>query len=265
MTVRLRPFCNANQTLQKFNIKVTPKPDGIANSIELEGNNAETIWFSGQHNDMVIETSSLVETHHGDPFNFLITEPGAINVPVKYSQHIEPSLVHYRGRDINDPLVAEFTQEVLQLAEYGTVEFLSRLAEQMPERIKYMIREHGDPWSPAETIKKGRGSCRDLATLFIDICRSVGIAARFVSGYCISEIAAESYMHAWAEVYLPGAGWIGFDPSQGASTLDNHIAVAASHRSQDATPISGNFRGEAEASLEALISISRMKDEVPVT
>jgi transglutaminase-like putative cysteine protease len=91
--------------------------------------------------------------------------------------------------------------------------------------------------------------------LFIDICRSAGIAARFVSGYCMGDEAAASHMHAWAEIYLPGAGWRGFDPSRGSAISNDYIAVAAGQHPQDAAPTCGNFRGEAASVMEAEISI----------
>jgi len=97
--------------------------------------------------------------------------------------------------------------------------------------------------------------------LFIDICRSVGVAARFVSGYCLGDESAGGEMHAWAEVYLPGAGWRGFDPSRGLSVNDDYIAVAAGQLSQDAAPTMGNFRGEAVSSMDAEIIMSIVESD----
>ena len=149
-----------------------------------------------------------------------------------------------------------------QAAGRETIPFLTLLAEEIYRRLEYMLREHGDPWTPEETLINGKGSCRDSAMLFIDICRSVGIDARFVSGYCISDAAEGGDMHAWAEVYLPGAGWRGFDPSRGLSVNDDYIAVAAGQLSQDAAPTFGSFRGEAVSSMDAEISISVVDQKV---
>jgi len=137
---------------------------------------------------------------------------------------------------------------------------LSSLAAQIPRRLEYLLREHGDAWTSEETLKQGSGSCRDFTMLFIDVCRSAGIAARFVSGYCIGDVAADSHMHAWAEVYLPGAGWRGYDPSRGAPTSDDHIAVASGPMPQDAAPTFGSFRGQGVSTLEADISISLLAE-----
>ena len=255
-TVRLRPRCDAAQSLRSYAIDVTPLPSGIAHCVGLDGNNTETIWFSGMHHDLVIDVHTQVETHHGDTFDFLVTDPAALNLPLKYDPHLAGLLARYLVRDSDDSGAAAYAREIMQAAKQETIPFLSLLAESIPKRHEYLMREDGDPWTPAETMNQGRGSCRDFAVLFIDLCRSVGIAARFVSGYCIVDAAAGSDMHAWAEVYLPGAGWRGFDPSRGLSISDDYIAVAAGQSPREAAPTSGSFRGEAVSSLVAEISIT---------
>ena len=255
-TVRLRPRCDASQTLRSYRIDVTPSPSGITHCLGLYGNNTETIWFSGLHENLLIEVHTLVETHHGNPFDFFVTDPAALTLPLEYDPQLARALGHYLARNGDHPGLAAFAQEMMQAARHETIPFLTLLAEEIYQRLEYMLREHGDPWTPEETLEQGKGSCRDFAMLFIDICRSVGIAARFVSGYCIGDAAAGSDMHAWAEVYLPGTGWRGFDPSRGLSVNDDYVAVAAGRLSQDAAPTSGRFRGEGVSSMDAEISIS---------
>jgi len=93
-------------------------------------------------------------------------------------------------------------------------------------------------------LRRKEGACRDLAVLFMDICRSLGLAARFVSGYKYSPDTPDQHeLHAWAEVYLPGAGWRGYDPSWGLAVADHHVALAAGPAPQDAMPVTGTFRG----------------------
>jgi transglutaminase-like putative cysteine protease len=101
----------------------------------------------------------------------------------------------------------------------------------------------GAPLVAGETLARGGGSCRDLAVLFIAACRSQGLAARFVSGYLPAGPGERQHMHAWAEVLLPGAGWIPFDPSQAMPVGERHVAVAAAAEPGDAAPISGYFSG----------------------
>ena len=256
-TVRLRPRSDASQTLRSYRIDVTPGPSGITHCIGLYGNNTETIWFDGLHENLLIDVHTLVETHHGNPFDFFVTDLAALNLPLEYESHISGALAHYRIREGDHPHLTAFAQKIIQAAKHETIPFLTLLAEEIYQRFEYTLREQGDPWTPEETLKQGKGSCRDFAMLFIDICRSAGIAARFVSGYCLGDDAANSGdMHAWAEVYLPGAGWRGFDPSRGLSVNDDYITVAAGQCPQDAAPTFGNFRGEATSFMEAEISIA---------
>ena len=264
-TVRLRPRCDATQTLRSYRIDVTPSPSGITHCVGLYGNNTETIWFGGLHENLLIEVHTLVETHHGNPFDFFVTDPAALTLPLEYESQLARVLGHYRVREGDHPHVAAFAREMMQAAKHETIPLLTLLAEEIYQRLEYMLREHGDPWTPEETMRQGKGSCRDFAMLFIDICRSAGIAARFVSGYCIGDAAAGGDMHAWAEVYLPGAGWRGFDPSRGLSVNDDYVAVAAGQLSQDAAPTLGSFRGEAASSMDAEISMSLVENDTATT
>jgi len=202
-----------------------------------------------------IDVYMQVETHPIDPFNYLITDPAALKLPFKYEPRLETALSPYLQRQNHSHQVESFTQEIMQAAKHETIAFLMLLAEQIPTRLTYMLREHGDPWTPEETLQHGEGACRDFSVLFMDVCRCAGIATRFVSGYCIDDTASDNHMHAWAEVYLPGAGWRGFDPSRGVTTSDDHIAVASSYNAADAAPTLGNYRGNAVSTMVADISI----------
>jgi transglutaminase-like putative cysteine protease len=264
-TVRLRPRCDASQTLRSYRIAVIPTPSGITHCNELYGNNTETIWFNDLYENLLIEVHTLVETHHGNSFDFFVTDPAALTLPLDYQPQLARVLGHYRVRDLDHPHLAAFAVEMMQAANHETIPFLTLLAEAIYQRLEYMLREHGDPWTPEETLKQGKGSCRDFAMLYIDICRSVGIAARFVSGYCVSDATTGADMHAWAEVYLPGVGWRGFDPSRGLSINDDYIAVAAGQFSRDAAPTFGSFRGEAVSSMDAEISIKVIDNDSATT
>jgi transglutaminase-like putative cysteine protease len=259
--VRLRPRSDAAQTVKRYNINISPQPSGLSHCTGLEGNNTETVWFAGTHENLTIETQVIVDTHFDDPYNFLITDKNALRVPLKYEPHLERTLSHYLERYSDSSETAAFAQELMQASNNETIPFLSLLAAQIQQRIEYLLREHGEPWLPEETLQQGQGSCRDFAVLFVDVCRSAGIAARFVSGYCMGDVAADSHMHAWAEVYLPGAGWRGYDPSRGLAVSEDHIAVSSGQRPLDASPTEGSFRGKADSSMEAEISIRQIKAE----
>jgi transglutaminase-like putative cysteine protease len=142
-------------------------------------------------------------------------------------------------------------------AQGETLRFLSLLTEQIYRDWDIDIREEGDPYPPEETFQTRRGACRDVAVMFVECCRLQGIAARFVSGYQEGDQdAAERFMHAWAEVYVPGGGWRGYDPTHGLAVADRHIAVAAAADARFAAPIEGAVRGTGATSrIEAEIKI----------
>ncbi len=260
-TVRMRPRCDAGQTLRSYRIDITPEPSGIAHCIGLYGNDTETIWFSGLYDDLLIEVSTLVETHRGNPFDYFVTDPAALTLPLVYEPQLAGVLGHYLIREKDHPDLAAFALEMMREAKKETIPFLTLLANEIYQRLEYMLREHGDPWTPEETLKQRKGSCRDFAMLYIDVCRSAGIAARFVSGYCIGDAAGGGDMHAWVEVYLPGTGWRGFDPSRGLSVNNDYVVVAVGQLPQEAAPTFGNFRGEAKATMTAEISMTLIEND----
>ena len=115
--------------------------------------------------------------------------------------------------------------------------------------FSHIHRDTGAPQSPAHTLQSRRGACRDLAVLFVDCCRAEGIAARFASGYQKGDLQSERrHLHAWPEVYLPGGGWRGFDPTHGAPVADSHVTIAAAAHPRDTMPVTGSFYGEGATS-----------------
>ena len=137
-----------------------------------------------------------------------------------------------------------------------TLGLLQELNLYIYRSFKYQRRESKGVQSPAETLKSKSGSCRDFATLFIESCRSLGLAARFVSGYLYSPaIEGRMSMHGWTEVYLPGAGWIGFDPSWGVLADSHYIPVAVSRHSEHAPPISGSYFGSSKNFLKSEVDL----------
>jgi transglutaminase-like putative cysteine protease len=142
-------------------------------------------------------------------------------------------------------------------AHYDTVKFVCDLNDWIYRQHEKIVRRDGPAWSPRQTLHEGRGACRDLAVLLIECCRAMNIPSRFVSGYGLRLDQSEDHeLHAWAEVYLPGAGWRAFDPSLGLAISDRHITVAVGATPDSAAPTSGTFRGNAKSSLEAQIEIA---------
>jgi transglutaminase-like putative cysteine protease len=152
--------------------------------------------------------------------------------------------------------VSDFAGVVAAQAGWQILPFLDLLTRRLHQEWQHVIRPEGPPESPATTLRVRQGSCRDLSTLFCAVCRSAGIAARFVSGYeTESAFQEHAYMHAWAEVYIPGGGWRGYDPSRGVAVATSHVAVAAAVDAASAAPISGSYRGSAASRMEFTISM----------
>jgi transglutaminase-like putative cysteine protease len=140
--------------------------------------------------------------------------------------------------------IAELAAATAGEAEGEVVPFATKLALRIHELCASVLREEGDPLPAEETLGRRSGSCRDLAVLFVAACREQGVPARFVTGYHESGgPQAKNYLHAWAEVYLPGGGWRGFDPSRGLAVADEHVPLAAAADFRGAAPISGTIRG----------------------
>jgi transglutaminase-like putative cysteine protease len=256
-TVRLRPRCDPLQQVIQFQLDVVPTPQGIAEHIDHECNNAATLWFSGQHSTLSISAKSEVEVLPANPFNYIVTENGFLNLPATYPQSCQYHLRPYLSRRCESARIDNFVQPIREEAKGETMSFLVRLASCIHEQCHGVMRETGAPMGPEETIVKRKGACRDLAVLFMEGCRAVGLAARFVSGYIWGEDLAENHnLHAWSEVYVPGGGWRGFDPSIGLAVTDRHIAVAAAANPADAGPVRGTFRGSGVCSkLEYSVSV----------
>lgn len=242
-TVRLRARSCGFQSLRAFSLEVAPEAAGVSEVLDWEGNNTIKLWFTQPTNQLSIKINSEVETHCTNPFNYLI-EPWAIQLPITdYPAPVLAQLAPYL-QPISSPVIMELAQEIWQATNGQTVNFLSELNQRIYQNCEQTVRETGDPFPAGITWNQKLGSCRDMAIIFIEACRAVGLAARFVSGYQegVPE-QEERHLHAWAEVYLPGAGWLGYDPTQGLVVSDRHIVLAASAIPRYAAPISGNFRG----------------------
>lgn len=256
-TVRLRPREDAAQRLIRYQLSIDPMPVGRCDYLDVEGNAATQCWFNGPTCALQITMNSVVETLRTNPFDFLL-ETGAVELPVRYRPEHGAILAPYQvPTQQTGGAVAQFAADLLASSGRQTISFLTKLATAIADSIRREIRPTGDPLPAAETLRAGAGSCRDLAVLFVEACRSVGLAARFVSGYQSElDVDGECHLHAWAEVYLPGAGWRGFDPGQGLAVADGHVALASGLNPLAAAPTTGTFRGTGVTShLESQVVI----------
>lgn len=217
--------------------------------VELDGNSLIKLWFPSEPTESLhIQVLSQVETHLTNPFSYLL-EPWAVHLPIDYPASLLVQLQPYLGGQTLqyatsvDPIAAQLGQEIYHSVDGNTIAFLSELNQQIYTHCQYGIRETGSPLPAGITWTTKSGSCRDFAVLFVEVCRAIGLAARFVSGYQEGDLDSnDRHLHAWAEVYLPGAGWRGYDPTQGLAVADRHIALVASPAARYASPIVGSFK-----------------------
>jgi transglutaminase-like putative cysteine protease len=257
--LRFCPRNDGSQRVVRFDLQIDPTPAGCTQSLDIDGNLVTVAWFTELHDRLVLRAISEIETVRENPYDYLVT-PQNGRLPVSYLPwefaQLGPALRRSAVPIHVDP-ARELAEQVRGASRGEVVPFLSRLTETICHRFKRVHREQGSPWPPATTIEQRQGACRDLAVLWIDICRSVGLAARFVSGYYEGDRSHDKHhLHAWAEAYLPGAGWRGFDPTNGLAVSDRHIAVAASADPQHSAPVSATYRGnnvEAELIAEVLV------------
>ena len=235
------PRSDRAQQLQSFTLSVLPIPQGTSNFVDLDGNNLTKIWFNTPTQQLNIQTISKVETSCTNPFNYLL-EPWALTIPFDYpgslKQQLEPYLYPYGF--IADGGLLKLAQEIAIATGCNTLDFLFTLNQRIYQECSYGTRDVGEPFPAGVTWRNKQGSCRDYAVLFMEVCRAMGIAARFVSGYQEGDEQQHSRdLHAWVEVYLPGAGWRGYDPTLGLVVSDRHIPLAASAIPKYAATVEG--------------------------
>jgi len=225
---------------------------------DLHENNIGLIDFTELASEMVIEANFTLDVCERNPFDFILL-PEAAEYPFSYDQNLLVELLPL-SRNI-------YTRDVDRVRDWlnlfwhpgkkvETLELLQQINLHIYRTFRYQRREKKGVLSPAETLENNGGSCRDFATLFMEACRFMGLAARFVSGYMYSSsIMGRMSMHGWTEVYLPGAGWIGFDPSWGLVAASNYFPVAVSRHSEHAPPISGTYLGTPRAFLQSQVDL----------
>jgi transglutaminase-like putative cysteine protease len=252
--IRLRPRCDGALRLERFDIDIAPNPVAVSACLDIEGNSVIHAWFGDKATQLEIVLRGRDRPHKSVrlPSRF---QCGHVAHRVwRTTQRLARAVLSARGRRRS---VAKFARSLAEAAGGHTLAFLNALNDEIQRTCPISVREKGAPHPPAHTLEHRRGSCRDVAMLFIDACRAVGIAARFVSGYQRGGNGQEKrYMHAWPEVYLPGGGWRGYDPTHGLAVADAHVAVAACREPHGATPIEGSFRGDdVSSTLDARVEI----------
>ncbi|MCW5962448.1 MAG: transglutaminase family protein [Bryobacterales bacterium] len=254
--LRLRPREDGTQRLVDFRLHLEPRPAGMSLQTEPDGNVALVARFADPARLLRIHTQCIVETHRANPFDFVITERGASTLPMRYSPShqavLGPALDGVAG-----PRVRQLAEDVAREVNFDTLRFLSELNNRVYRTMRVVLRMTGQPMDPESCLELGEGACRDLALVFMAACRHMGVASRFVSGYQMTDPnGAERHMHAWAEVFLPGGGWRGFDPTHGIAIDEHFVPVAASPDPLLATPIEGGYvPASAESTMHVVLDV----------
>lgn len=260
----LKPRGHGFQRLIDHSLSVLPEPCQRRELLAASGDEILRLGFLGSTEQLCFEAESCVETRPAPPLDscFNGMEPPLPYPRGQLNQDLLGALEGWLPNGQHEPSAIDLTQEALMGSNQQTLAFLNQLIELIQDRVKYTQRHAGPAWPAGRTLRERIGSCRDLAMLMVACCRVVGLPARFVSGYQLLEPAPEQYdLHAWAEVYLPGAGWRGFDPSAGSEVNERYVVLATSSKPELTAAVSGSFSGPAKTSSDLSWSIS--VDEEP--
>jgi transglutaminase-like putative cysteine protease len=248
-TIRLRPRDDGAQRLLSYQLGISPAPAGRTDCLDQDGNVAVEAWFDRKLTEWRIDSQFEVETLRENPFDF-VASAGMLALAPVYAQPVAASLAAYLEPAQPSAAIRQFAASAAAAAGGHTLEFLTVLNRRLFEGFGHEVRDAGPPHPPEVTLGLKAGTCRDLVVLFAAAARAVGIPTRFVSGYEAGSAEQEKGdLHAWAEVYLQGGGWRGYDPSAGLAASTRHIAVAAAADPRLAAPVSGTIRGSARSEL----------------
>jgi transglutaminase-like putative cysteine protease len=253
----LQPKKSSLLTLKSFQLDIDPQPDLIAKNLDASDNVQQILFFSQPTTKLHIKASALVETTHFNPLSFVYHPFENSQLPIQYNERLAQMLAPYLSKTGITTLIDQTARQIAGNVNWDTTSFLAEL-NNFIHGFAYEIREEGEPNLPEMTLLNRKGSCRDYSLLFMAMCRVLGIAARFVSGYYFAEVEDKTlpqYLHAWVEVYLPGGGWRGFDPTQNCLVSGKHIPLGASAISEMVTPVHGTFRGSAKSSFNAIVKL----------
>jgi len=261
-TLRLRPREGHELRIESSDLKITPSAS-LRWYRDVEDNSVAIATFASDTEQLVIESEIIIQQYNEAPLDFLVADY-AIDYPFNYQAEDMAVLSPYMFANVQtekDPLT-DWLANIWQPGEsIQTYALLQRLSIHIQQTLVYQLREEPGVQSVAETLSRGSGSCRDSAFLFMEAARRLGLAARFVSGYLHAEPSAFNYgsTHAWAEVFLPGAGWKGFDPTIGQVVGTEHTAVAVARLPESVPPVSGSFIGPPATSLDVGVWVTELK------
>ncbi|KHE92231.1 MAG: hypothetical protein SCABRO_01994 [Candidatus Scalindua brodae] len=273
--IRLRPAPHSRTPVLSYSLKITPRNHFINWQQDPQGNYLARVVFPEKTDIFRVEVDLTADMTIINPFDFFLEEY-AKDYPFKYELWLEKELKPFLEKTRHQEVFKSYLGTI-ENKKQVTIDFLVNLNQRLHSEIKYLIRlEHGVQ-TPEETLEKRSGSCRDSAWLLVNLLRHKGLAARFVSGYLIQLKAdvksldgpsgAEkdfTDLHAWAETYLPGAGWIGLDPTSGLMAGEGHIPLVATPEPASASPITGLLE-ECKVDFDHRMIVTRIHEDPRVT
>src|ERR1017187_4502717 len=273
--VRLRPAPHCRTRILSYSLRVEPAEHFINWQQDPQSNYLARLIFPEPTRELRVEVDLIAEMAVFNPFDFFLA-PYAEHVPLQYESTEAVELAPYLVKAPASPLFAQYLERIAR-AKTRTIDFLVALNHRVASDICYLIRWEPGVQTPEETLRRAAGSCRDSGWLLVQLLRHLGLAARFVSGYLIqltSDVKALdgpvgpaadfTDLHAWCEVYLPGAGWIGLDPTSGLLAGEGHIPLSCTPEPSTAAPISG-ATDKCESKLHHEMKVTRIYESPRVT
>jgi transglutaminase-like putative cysteine protease len=244
----LRPREGHDVHIVKGQYEIEPKA-AVRWLRDVHGNSIAVITFSEPSDRLVVASEVDVEFRSDNPVECLI-DPGARCFPFQYAPDEQLELMSYRlpSYPYDGPMLQEWLRELYRPGQIvETFELLGNLNTHIFKSLKYAHRDDPGVQLPHDTLSRGSGSCRDFAVLMMEAARHWGFGARFVTGYIQMAQGQHGATHAWTEIYIPGAGWHGFDPTNNKLAGDEHVSVGAAREQEKASPLSGAWHGPADA------------------
>jgi len=251
--LRLRPREGHELRIESSSLEISPAAQ-LRWQRDAEDNSVAMATFDRPTRQLVIESQVVIQQYNEAPLDFLVTDD-AVNYPFVYSAEDLAVLDPYlrERRDPVEPSLQAWVDGFWRKGEsLQSYELLMRITQQINRTFDYRLREEPGVQSAQKTLSLGTGSCRDFANLLMEAARLLGFAARFVSGYLYAPPSPNDYgaTHAWAEIYLPGPGWKGFDPTTGDVVGGDHVSVAVARVPDSVPPVEGSYQGPEGSQME---------------
>lgn len=257
--VYLTPRALLHQEVHAFHLEIEPKPSLIVRNLDAEGNGQQVIFWSESCQSCRIQADFHIESGEVNPFDFVYYPFEAKELPFSYPDKEKVLLGIYLQSQPVTTTLHHVARELASRVNWVTADFLLEVVQFIHQGFTYEKRVEGPAHLPEHTLLQKKGTCRDFAVLMIAICQALGIAARFVSGYCFGSPRQAYELHAWVEVYLPGGGWRAFDPTEGKAVDHSYVMLAASAQPEHISPVTGSFRSTetVESKLTTTILMSQ--------